>query len=102
MMLLLYMQNVRGKGLDWFDSKKIQIMIPGSSGIPEWVSNKGMRCEVRKELSENSYQDDNFLGFALFSLLLPILDDDDNNDDDDDDDDGDNDEKLKIMDPFYL
>ena len=44
-----------------------------------------MGREVSIELSENWYEDDNFLGFALFSHLLPLDGDDDNNNDDADD-----------------
>ena len=80
------MQNLRCYGDRYpSDSDKFHIIIPGSSGIPEWVTRKSMGCEVSIELLENWYEDDNFLGFALFSHLLPLDGDDDNNNDDDDD-----------------
>ncbi|KAJ9676327.1 hypothetical protein PVL29_025046 [Vitis rotundifolia] len=60
---------------------RIQITIPGSSGIPEWIRDKSTGCEVRIELPENWYKDDSFLGFALFFHYLP-LDNDDNDDND--------------------
>lgn len=59
-------------------SSRIRITIPGSSGIPEWIRDKSMGCEVRIELPENWYKDDIFLGFALFFYYLPL----DNNDND--------------------
>ena len=59
---------------------QIDVFIPGSSGIPEWVSHQNKGCEVRIELPMNWYEDNDFLGFALFFHLLPL----DNDDDDDD------------------
>ena len=55
---------------------KISVAIPGSFGIPEWVSHKSMGREVRIELPNNWYKDNNFLGFALFFYLIPLSDDD--------------------------
>ena len=80
------MQNLRCNG-DRYPSRydNFHIIIPGSSGIPEWVTHKSMGREVSIELSENWYEDDNFLGFALFFHLLPLEGDDDNNNDDADD-----------------
>ena len=80
------MQNLRCNG-DCYPScyDDFRIIIPGSSGIPEWVTRKSMGREVSIELSENWYEDDNFLGFALFCHLLPLDGDDDNNNDDADD-----------------
>ncbi|XP_034675170.1 disease resistance protein RPV1-like isoform X1 [Vitis riparia] len=50
-------------------------VIPGSSGIPEWVSYQRMGCEVRIELPMNWYEDNNFLGFVLFFHHVPLDDD---------------------------
>ena len=80
------MQNLRCNEDRYpFRFDNFHIIIPGSSGIPEWVTRKSMGCEVSIELSENWYEDDNFLGFALFCHLLPLDGDDDNNNDDADD-----------------
>ncbi|KAJ9676276.1 hypothetical protein PVL29_025007 [Vitis rotundifolia] len=89
--------------LKWFKSPiqsywQRKFVIPGSSGIPEWVSYQRMGCEVRIELPMNWYEDNNFLGFVLFFHHVPLDDDDDddddddNNDDDDDEDDDDDDD----------
>ena len=80
------MQNLRCNG-DRYPphDDNFHIIIPGSNGIPEWVTRKSMGREVSIELSENWYEDDNFLGFALFFHLLPLDGDDDNNNDDADD-----------------
>ncbi|XP_034677320.1 disease resistance protein RUN1-like [Vitis riparia] len=51
-------------------------IIPGSSGIPEWVSHQRMGWEVRIELPMNWYEDNNFLGFVLFFHHVPLDDDD--------------------------
>ena len=56
---------------------KIDVFIPGSSGIPEWVSHRNIGSEVRIELPMNWNEDSNFLGFALFFHLLSHHDDDD-------------------------
>ena len=80
------MQNLRCNG-DRYPphNDNFYIIIPGSSGIPEWVTCKSMGREVSIDLSENWYEDDNFLGFALLFHLLPLDGDDDNNNDDADD-----------------
>ncbi|XP_034674134.1 disease resistance protein RPV1-like [Vitis riparia] len=53
-----------------------RFVIPGSSGIPEWVSHQRMGCQVRIELPMNWYEDNNFLGFVLFFHHVPLDDDD--------------------------
>ena len=79
------MQNLRCNGDRYpLHYNNFHIIIPGNSRIPEWVTRKSMGSEVSIELSENWYEDDNFLGFALFFHLLPLDGDDDNNDDADD------------------
>ncbi|KAJ9676011.1 hypothetical protein PVL29_024811 [Vitis rotundifolia] len=47
-------------------------VVPGSSGIPEWVSHQRMGCEVRIELPMNWYEDNNLLGFVLFLHHVPL------------------------------
>ena len=49
-----------------------RFVIPGSSGIPEWVSHQRIGCEVRIELPMNWYEDNNFLGFVLFFHHVPL------------------------------
>ncbi|CBI39271.3 unnamed protein product, partial [Vitis vinifera] len=56
--------------------QKFNIIIPGSSGIPEWVSHQRMGCEVSVELPMNWYEDNNLLGFVLFFHHVPLDDDD--------------------------
>ena len=70
------MQNLRCNGARYSRFDNFHIIIPGSSGIPEWVTRKSMGREVSIELSENWYEDDNFLGFALFFHHLPLDADD--------------------------
>ncbi|KAJ9676332.1 hypothetical protein PVL29_025048 [Vitis rotundifolia] len=54
------------------DSNSIQyfqvpmVVIPGSGGIPEWISHQSMGCQAIIELPKNRYEDNNFLGFAVF------------------------------------
>ena len=52
-----------------------RFVIPGSSGIPEWVSHQRIGCEVRIELPMNWYEDNNFLGFVLFFHHVPLDED---------------------------
>ncbi|RVW37489.1 Disease resistance protein RPS4 [Vitis vinifera] len=55
--------------------QRFNIIIPGSSGIPEWVSHQRMGCEVSVELPMNWYEDNNLLGFVLFFHHVPLDDD---------------------------
>ncbi|XP_019071921.1 disease resistance protein RPV1-like [Vitis vinifera] len=55
--------------------QQFNIIIPGSSGIPEWVSHQRMGCEVSVELPMNWYEDNNLLGFVLFFHHVPLDDD---------------------------
>ena len=44
----------------------------GRTGIPKWVKDKSMGCEVSIELPNKWYKDDTFLGFALFFRFVPL------------------------------
>ncbi|KAL6316340.1 hypothetical protein AAG906_017975 [Vitis piasezkii] len=55
--------------------RRFNIITPGSSGIPEWVSHQRMGCEVSVELPMNWYEDNNLLGFVLFFHHVPLDDD---------------------------
>ncbi|RVW86543.1 Disease resistance-like protein DSC1 [Vitis vinifera] len=55
----------------------VRVVIPGSRGIPEWISHKSMGDEITIDLPKNWYEDNNFLGFALFWHHVPFDDDDD-------------------------
>ncbi|RVW66977.1 hypothetical protein CK203_064080 [Vitis vinifera] len=50
-----------------------RFVIPGSSGIPEWVSYQ--RMGVKNRAPMNWYEDNNFLGFVLFFHHVPLDDD---------------------------
>ncbi|KAL6315400.1 hypothetical protein AAG906_000511 [Vitis piasezkii] len=43
-----------------------KVAIPGSGGIPEWISHQSMGRQAIIELPKNRYEDKNFLGFAVF------------------------------------
>ncbi|XP_059594082.1 disease resistance protein RUN1 isoform X2 [Vitis vinifera] len=62
------------KKSDWMRNR-VHVIIPGSRGIPEWISHKSMRDEITIDLPKNWYEDNNFLGFALFSHYPPVDDD---------------------------
>lgn len=54
------------------DSKRDTFNIPGSSGIPLWVSNQKMGHQIKIELPMNLCQDNNFLGFVFFFLYHEV------------------------------
>ena len=61
------MQNLRCKKETYSPHSIIHAVVTGGrNGLPEWVSDKSMGCEVTIELPKKWYKDDNFLGFALF------------------------------------
>ena len=62
------MQNLRSKKVPYSRRWGLHVAVTGGRTrlIPEWVSDKSMGCEVTMELPKKWYQDDNFLGFALF------------------------------------
>ncbi|RVW60318.1 hypothetical protein VitviT2T_010318 [Vitis vinifera] len=59
----------------WKYYRETRVVIPGSRGIPEWISHKSMGDEITIDLPKNWYEDNNFLGFALFSHYAPVDDD---------------------------
>ncbi|XP_034691602.1 disease resistance protein RPV1-like [Vitis riparia] len=59
----------------WKYYGETRVVIPGSRGIPEWISHKSMGDEITIDLPKNWYEDNNFLGFALFSHYAPVDDD---------------------------
>ena len=61
------MQNLRCKKETYTGYSGIHAVVTGGrNGLPEWVSDKSMGCEVTIELPKKWYKDDNFLGFAVF------------------------------------
>ena len=56
----------------------VHVIILGRRGIPKWISHKSMGDEITIDLPKNWYEDNNFLGFALFCHHVPI--DDENED----------------------
>ncbi|RVW60158.1 TMV resistance protein N [Vitis vinifera] len=58
----------------WKYYRETRVVIPGSRGIPEWISHKSMGDEITIDLPKNWYEDNNFLGFALFSHHVPVDD----------------------------
>ncbi|XP_059594018.1 disease resistance protein RUN1 isoform X3 [Vitis vinifera] len=58
----------------WKYYRETRVVIPGSRGIPEWISHKSMGDEITIDLPKNWYEDNNFLGFALFCHHVPVDD----------------------------
>ncbi|XP_034676085.1 disease resistance protein RPV1-like isoform X2 [Vitis riparia] len=51
-----------------------KVVIPGSGGIPGWISHRSMGRQAIIELPKNRYEDNNFLGFAVFFHHVPLAD----------------------------
>ncbi|KAJ9675441.1 hypothetical protein PVL29_024386 [Vitis rotundifolia] len=50
----------------------ISILIPRSSGIPEWIRHQKKGSRVTTELPRYWYKNKDLLGFALFSIHIPL------------------------------
>ena len=50
----------------------INVFIPGYGRIPEWISHKKKGSEIKIELPMDWYQKNDFLGFALYSVSVPL------------------------------
>ena len=50
----------------------ISIAIPRSSGISEWMRYQKCGSKVTTKLPRNWYKNNDFLGFALFSIHVPV------------------------------
>lgn len=55
-----------------YDGKGISLFIDGSSGFPEWIKHQNMGNEVVIQLPLNWYEDNDLLGFSLFSFHVPV------------------------------
>ena len=49
-----------------------QMFVPGSNGIPEWISHQKNGFKMTMELPCSWYENDDFLGFVLSSLYGPL------------------------------
>ncbi|WKA11081.1 hypothetical protein VitviT2T_028613 [Vitis vinifera] len=52
--------------------KLLDTFIPESNGIPEWISHQKKGSKITLTLPQNWYENDDFLGFALCSLHVPL------------------------------
>ncbi|RVW38658.1 TMV resistance protein N [Vitis vinifera] len=50
----------------------VQTFIPESNGIPEWISHQKSEFQITMELPWSWYENDDFLGFVLCSLHVPL------------------------------
>ena len=50
----------------------INVFIPGYGGIPEWISLKKKGSQIKIEFPMDWYQKNDFLGFALCSVSVPL------------------------------
>ncbi|CBI17047.3 unnamed protein product, partial [Vitis vinifera] len=53
-------------------NKAIRVVISGNDGIPEWISQPKKGSQITIELSTDLYRKDGFLGFALYSVFIPM------------------------------
>ena len=61
-------------GISNYSGEGICIVVPGSSGIPEWISMQEMGSEIKMELPKNWYQNNDFLGFVLCCVYVAVDD----------------------------
>ncbi|KAL6316811.1 hypothetical protein AAG906_021111 [Vitis piasezkii] len=59
------MRSYRRKGID--------IVIPGSNGILDWIRHHVKGSQITIKLPMNWYQNDDFLGLALYSVYVPTI-----------------------------
>ena len=52
--------------------KAIGVVISGNNGIPEWISQQKKGSQITIELPMDWYRKDDFLGFALYSVFIPM------------------------------
>ena len=52
-----------------YDGKGISLLIDGSSGVPDWIRHQNMGNEVIMQLPLNCHENNDLLGFSLFSLF---------------------------------
>ena len=50
----------------------INVFIPGYGRIPEWISHKKKGSQIKIEFPMDWYQKNDFLGFALYSVSVPL------------------------------
>ncbi|KAL6315390.1 hypothetical protein AAG906_000500 [Vitis piasezkii] len=53
-------------------NKLIRVAISGNNGIPEWISQQKKGSQITIELPMDWYRNNDFLGFALYSVFIPI------------------------------
>ena len=57
-----------------YHGKGTCIVLPGSDGIPEWILNPGDNFSSVTELPQNWHQINEFLGFAICCIYVPLAD----------------------------
>nr|CAN74723.1 hypothetical protein VITISV_014048 [Vitis vinifera] len=57
-----------------YHGKGTCIVLPGSAGIPEWIMHWRNRCFISTELPQNWHQNNEFLGFAICCVYVPLAD----------------------------
>ncbi|KAL6318142.1 hypothetical protein AAG906_035647 [Vitis piasezkii] len=55
------------------EEKGIDIVIPGSNGILDWIRHHVKGSQITIKLPMNWYQNDDFLGLALYSVYVPTI-----------------------------
>ena len=57
---------------EFVQRNKVGIFLPESNGIPEWISHQKKGSKITLTLPQNCYENDDYLGFALCSLHVPL------------------------------
>ncbi|XP_034674575.1 disease resistance protein RPV1-like [Vitis riparia] len=53
-------------------NKAIRVVISGNNGIPEWINQQKKGSQTTIDLPMDWYRKDDFLGFALYSVFIPM------------------------------
>ncbi|KAJ9672181.1 hypothetical protein PVL29_025708 [Vitis rotundifolia] len=56
----------------YYWNKAIRVFISGNNGIPEWISQQKKGSQITIELPMDWYRKDDFLGFALYFVFIPM------------------------------
>ena len=56
-------------GSYWY--KIIKVYVPGNNGIPEWIRHREKVSQITVELPLDWHKNNDFLGFAIYSVCIP-------------------------------
>ena len=58
------------RGSYW--NKAIRVLSPENNGIPEWIRQREKGSQIVVELPPDWHKNNDFLGFAVYSVCIPL------------------------------